>query len=266
MMATVLAAAVLALSDSLVAAASTRGSTAEANEVLHCAGPGKRAVRTASTHCVVSAEPALSLGAEEAKAPFPDYDETFTVETIESTPKEGVVLRQTIVHDYTLRRSMMRADGSLVRGVLQQILRCDIHPTGWFADIGGPNPQSLQCTNMTRNSDPAYCQWTPFWDAPPANATMHEDVLNGTKCTRWDYWSGGESFSFWGTHTNPLRTAKTFTQHIGYELWAIDFVNFVGGTPPLSAFDTLPGVVCPAASPPPPATGGLQAASSRGLQ
>jgi hypothetical protein len=60
---------------------------------------------------------------------FPVYDETFSVDTAESTPGVGVVLRQTIVHDWTLRRSMMKAEGSLVRGVLQQILRCviDVH-------------------------------------------------------------------------------------------------------------------------------------------
>lgn len=257
MMATVVAAAVLALSDSLVVAASTSIPRAAR---LPCAGPGNRAVM--STHCVSAKSPEAEE--VEVRVPFPAYNETFSVETIESTRKEGVVLRQTIVHDLRLRRSMMLAHGTLVRGVMQQILRCDIHPTGWFADIGGPNPQSLQCTNITRDSDPAYCQWTPFWEAPPSNATMHEDVLNGTKCTRWDYWSGGEAFSFWGTHNTPLRTAKTFTQHIGYELWAIDFINFVGGTPPLSAFDPLPGVVCPAASPPPPATRGLHIASAAG--
>jgi hypothetical protein len=60
---------------------------------------------------------------------FPVYDETFSVDTAESTPGVGVVLRQTIVHDWTLRRSMMKAEGSLVRGVLQQILRCVTHVT-----------------------------------------------------------------------------------------------------------------------------------------
>jgi hypothetical protein len=133
--------------------------------------------------------------------------------------------------------------------------RCDIHPTGWFADIGGPDAKSLQCTNNTRDSDPTFCQWEPFWAAPPANATAHADVIDGKPCVRWDYWDDGEAFSFWGTQSVPLRIAKTFTPHSGYVLWAIDFTNFVGGrTPPLSAFEPLPGVVCPAASPPPPAT------------
>jgi len=74
----------------------------------------------------------------EPPASFPVYDETFSVDTAESTPGVGVVLRQTIVHDWTLRRSMMKAEGSLVRGVLQQILRCVI-------DVHNPCSVSIEC-------------------------------------------------------------------------------------------------------------------------
>ena len=184
-------------------------------------------------------------------ATFPKYAETFTVETIESDAVNGVVVRQKIVRDVTLHRSMMLARGPLVHGVLQQIMRCDIFPVGWFADIGGADDAHLQCKNATQNPDPAYCQWSPFWEQPPPNASSEGVVLNGTSCTRWIWWHGGEQFAFWGTSTTPLRTAKLFTPHQGWLPWAIDFVNFVAATPPDEAYAPLSGADCPPASAPP---------------
>lgn len=188
---------------------------------------------------------AISLGAS-----FPVYAETFTVQTVESDPTHGVVVRQTIAHDYVKRRSMMKAKGLLVQGVLQQIRRCDRQPKGWYAAIGGPNASHLTCTNTSIDLDPAFCQQSPFWAAPPANATSRRVTLNGTACSRWSWWEGGEEFAFWGTPTTPLRAAKIFTAKAGFSTYAIDFTNFVAAPPALSEFDALPGAVCPKATRP----------------
>jgi hypothetical protein len=191
-------------------------------------------------------------------AAFPVYAETFTVHTTESDPAHGVVVHQTIAHDYTLRRSMMKAEGLLVQGVLQQIRRCDLHPTGWYAAIGGADASHLGCTNTSINPDPQFCQQSPFWSAPPANASSSSVTLNGTACTKWTYWEGGEQFAFWGTPTTPLRAAKIFTANPGFSTYAIDFSGFVAAPPPLSTFAALPGADCPPATP--PATAGAAAA------
>ena len=205
----------------------------------------------------------LSTGSAFASAtPFPHYAETFTVNTVESNTKEGVVVRQTLVRDVTLHRSMMCARGPLVRGVLQQIVRCDIYPLGWYADIGGIDDTHLQCTNQTRNPDPSFCQWSTFWAPPPPNASSQAVVLNGTACTRWIWWDGGEQFAFWGTATTPLRSAKLFTPHTGWVPWAIDYVHFVAATPADEAYAPLPGAHCPPASPPLTAAAGAGATAA----
>jgi hypothetical protein len=117
---------------------------------------------------------------------FPGYAESFTVQTVEVHPyikqeeedSSGsggtgrhvvptVSVRQLIAQDNVSRRSMMLARGQLVRGVLQQIKRCDVHPTGWFASIAGPSMARLQCQNQSISSSPSDCQWTPFWGIPP---------------------------------------------------------------------------------------------------
>ena len=197
----------------------------------------------------------IATAAVFAAAPFPDYSETFTVKTVESNPTEGVIVRQTIIRDSTsvdTHRSMMQAEGTLVQGVLQQIVRCDIHPLGWFANIGGPNKSALQCTNMTRDPSPSSCQWSPFWTAPSAaNVSSQDVVLNGTACTRWEWWDAGQQWAFWGTATTPLRSAKIFTPHAGWSVWAIDFHSFVAEPAPLHAFAALPGADCPPSSVPP---------------
>ena len=142
--------------------------------------------------------------------------------------------------------------GALVQGVLQQIVRCDIHPLGWFANIGGPNASALQCTNMTRDPSPSSCQWSPFWAAPvAANVSSQDVVLNGTACTRWEWWDAGQQWAFWGTATTPLRSAKLFTPHAGWSVWAIDFHSFVAEPAPLHAYAALPGADCPPSSVPP---------------
>lgn len=159
-------------------------------------------------------------------------------------------MTQTIVQDMKLRRSMMHANGTLVQGVLQQIRRCDL-PAGdaWAADIGGPDAASLSCTNTTVDPDPDHCQFSDFWSIPKNATGPRVDACAGGPCGRWDWWDAGERYAFWGTSTAPLRTAKLSVAEPSFHRWAIDFVGFVGGAPPLEAFDAVAGSDCPPASP-----------------
>lgn len=193
----------------------------------------------------------LAVGAAAASAVpaapyFPTYSESFTVHTRESNPVHGVVVRQTIASDASLERSMMLAEGSMVHGVLQQITRCDIHPAGWFVQLVGADALHLQCQNQTRT-----CQWSRFWAPPPLNASMADDSINGTACTRWEWWEAGEQMAFWGTKDTPLRSGKIATHHAGWSTWTIDWLDFKAAAPALDAFAPLPGAKCPPASSPP---------------
>ena len=91
---------------------------------------------------------------------------------------------------------MMSAVGSLVGGVEQQIKRCDLHPLGWFAVVGGPSLDSLMCKNVTVDPDPTKCQWSSFWGVP-ANASGPQ-VVEGKECgafpscMRWSFWDSHE--------------------------------------------------------------------------
>lgn len=179
-------------------------------------------------------------------ASFPPYSESFTVETLESTfNSQQPTVQQLIAQDNITRRSMMLAQGPLVHGVLQQIKRCDIHPLGWFADIGGPSMEQLECKNTSINSDPNDCQWTPFWEIPANASGPTPDKLNGTKCGRWDWWEENERHSFWGTSEKPLRIAKVWTPHPApVTTWYIDFSGFSDVPPSLSEFDPVPAAGC----------------------
>jgi hypothetical protein len=216
-------------------------------------GPGVYTTPLAPLHMdvwlmlvLVAVAPAAAAAASTS-AFFPDYAERFTVHTREYDTAHGVTVEQTIASDDKLQRAMMLAKGSMVRGVLQQITRCDIHPVGWFVQVAGPTTSQLQCQNVTRT-----CQWSKFWTAPPPNATMTDDNINGTACIRWEWWDAGEKMAFWGTQDTPLRTSKLFSSHTGWAPWTIDFTDFVAAAPKMDAFAPLPGAKCPPATGPPP--------------
>ena len=196
---------------------------------------------------------------------LPQYDECFSVSTNEADfLVNSTVVVQTIAQDSVVRRSSMAADGSLVHGYLQQIKRCDL-PLGeaWYASVGGPALTQLQCTNSSINPAPADCQWTPFWGIQANASGPIDDTLDGIRCSRWEWWSGGAKYGFWGTAAAPLRTAKLFETHPGWLLWEITFSDFRAGPPPLSAFELKwPQSHCPPAEPlppppPPSSVGGL---------
>ena len=87
--------------------------------------------------------------------------------------------------------------------------------------------------------------------------------MNGTRCDRWDYWLAGDRYSFWATHTAPLRIAKVWTAVPSYHLWHIDFENYTswaaaGGVPVVPYFRVPAGVDCvPQARPLPAGPGCL---------
>ena len=105
----------------------------------------------------------LRIASPAAEPPRPVFAESFTVSTVEldDTLNGTVSVRQVLRRDSTARRSWMLANGTLVSGGLEEIMRCDIHPTGWFTTSGGSDatdPTSWACQNMSINSDPQSCQ------------------------------------------------------------------------------------------------------------
>ena len=198
----------------------------------------------------------LRIASPAAEPPRPVFAESFTVSTVEldDTLNGTVSVRQVLRRDSTARRSWMLANGTLVSGGLEEIMRCDIHPTGWFTTSGGSDatdPTSWACQNMSINSDPQSCQWNLFWEPLPANATyVGRESMDGRNCDRWTYWKWGEEYSLWAsadTPNTPVATGKISTFG-GDHKWRILWRNFTAGAPPLSAFDPTPGIQCPPAN------------------
>jgi hypothetical protein len=201
----------------------------------------------------------LRIASPAAEPPRPVFAESFTVSTVEldDTLNGTVSVRQVLRRDSTARRSWMLANGTLVSGGLEEIMRCDIHPLGWFTTSGGSDatdPTSWACQNMSINSDPTSCQWNLFWEPLPANATyVGRESMDGRNCDRWTYWKWGEEYSLWAsadTPNTPVATGKISTFG-GDHKWRILWRNFTAGAPPLSAFEPTPGIKCPPAPPPP---------------
>ena len=212
---------------------------------------------------------------ERSPPPRPIISETFSASTIETDDTVGAItLRQVLHRDYKAHRMWVSFNGSLVQGAMVQITRCDLHPWGWLASAGGRDttrPQTWQCSNSTLDPAPDACQWSPFWDVLPANATYAGlDVVDGRVCDRWNYWDHGEQFAMWysaynedakeeqydGNDTSssspivPVALAKTWTSTPGYHLWTLLWRNFTAEAPSFpDDFAMTPGVVCPPASP-----------------
>jgi hypothetical protein len=211
----------------------------------------------------------LKRASERAPPPRPVISETFSASTVETDDTVGAVtLRQTLHRDYKAHRMWVSFNGSLVQGAMVQITRCDLHPWGWLASAGGRDttrPQTWQCSNSTLDPAPDMCQWTPFWEVLPANATYAGlDVVDGRLCDRWNYWDQGEQFAMWYSAATddakkkeqnddgvvPVALAKTFSPMRGYHLWTLLWRNFTATAPSFPAdFEMTPGVVCPPASP-----------------
>ena len=143
----------------------------------------------------------------------------------------------------------MTADGTLTKGHLEQIERCDLGPGSFFLNIGGPGsvPSGWQCHNQSI-ADPSDCQFNPFWDCP-ANASYTGVVscdFGPGLCDTWTYWMAGEKYEWWTAKDAavPVRIAKTRPNpaHPGWHRWHLDFSNFTSGPPPLSDFEPPRGL------------------------
>ena len=104
----------------------------------------------------------LLLAALVGGKPAPVIDDNFVLNTVEmDLTLNTTVLRQKIAIDMVLRRDYMYAVGTLVEGAMEQIRRCDLHPTGWMSNAGGRDiaPATWQCDNATisRREEQVYC-------------------------------------------------------------------------------------------------------------
>ena len=80
----------------------------------------------------------------------PAFSESFSVEAVEvdDTRNGTVVLTQTLLRDSVEHRSFMSANGSLVHGGQEQVMRCDLHPTGWLIVAGGTDASVRTCPTL----------------------------------------------------------------------------------------------------------------------
>ena len=142
---------------------------------------------------------------KESAPTIPEISQDFTCQTEEVDANGDVVLMQKLVWSASQRRSLMSAKGSLVRGFMEQIKRCDLLPKdGWFTNAGGPgNPSEWACTNTTlppNAETPKHCIYGNFWTIHNESEPkyMGQEPIKGVECDRWDYET-----------TNPSTGVKT---------------------------------------------------------
>jgi hypothetical protein len=137
----------------------------------------------------------------------PKINPNFVVNTVEVDDTNSTILEQRLVFDIDLRRSMMYGVGDLVKGAIQQIRRCDIHPEGWMTSAGGSkvdDPSTWSCTNTTisfAGEIPWNCQYSSFWSFPDDMKWAGEDNVNGVSCDKWVYFSGADEYALWASTT-----------------------------------------------------------------
>jgi cyclophilin family peptidyl-prolyl cis-trans isomerase len=173
--------------------------------------------------------------------------------TVEVDATNTTIVEQRLVFDIDLRRSLMYAEGSLVKGAMQQIKRCDLMPaTGWYSNAGGPQaekPSTWSCENDTipvYAELPKYCQYSNFWDFPTMTY-IGEDDVNGKTCDRFEYHSGTDTYAFWAIGEIPCATGRV--RSATSSLYTIFFTDFIPGTPPESAYASIDSLTCPDATP-----------------
>jgi hypothetical protein len=194
----------------------------------------------------------------------PKINPNFVVNTVEVDDTNSTILEQRLVFDIDLRRSMMYGVGDLVKGAIQQIRRCDIHPEGWMTSAGGSkvdDPSTWSCTNTTisfAGEIPWNCQYSSFWSFPDDMKWAGEDNVNGVSCDKWVYFSGADEYALWASTTIdstgaqvdvPIANGK-IASATGGSLWKIYYSDFVGGTPTESEYAPVEGNSCPPSSPP----------------
>lgn len=185
----------------------------------------------------------------EYKRP-PTIEENFFVYTTEVDDSNTTILEQTLVWDQDARRSSMLATGTLVHGLLQQIRRCDLIPSGYSSQVGGPNPavpSTWSCENYTiplADEGPDTCQYNGFWNFPFMRYVGQEYFAN-TDCDKWTYWMNDEQYAFWTVEDKAVPVASGKVYSDSYGLWTLYFTGFIPGSPPLSDFEGVDGCTCP---------------------
>ena len=194
---------------------------------------------------------------------IPVINPNFVANTKELDETNTTIVEQRLVFDIDLRRSMMYAEGSLVKGAMQQIRRCDIHPEGWMTSSGGPNvqdPSTWTCTNTTISAQgelPMNCQYSTFWSFPADMKYEGVDEMNGTACDKWVYSSSGEEYALWSTtaagedgemYSVPVANGKVRSLKGG--LWTIFYSDFIPGSPAEEEYAPVEGNNCPESTPP----------------
>ena len=202
--------------------------------------------------------------------PLPDISSSFIVSTneingagTEIISPDGsyeTVVVQTIAWDVDARRSNMYAEGSLVKGAMQQIKRCDLHPDGWFTNAGGPDvkkPESWSCTNTTissRGELPWNCRYPNFWAVSDDATYVGVEKVNGLLCDKWIYQlddGTDDLYAFWAEENEDIPCASGKIKASSENgLFTIFFTNFLPGPPPLTAFEPKKGSSCPPSTPP----------------
>lgn len=202
---------------------------------------------------------AYGIGAMEKDIPAISSDFECYLEEEDSTGE--VILLQSLVWSASQRRSRMSAEGSLVKGGLQQIKRCDLLPAdGWFTNEGGPNakdPSTWTCTNTTiqKTSElPANCAYGEFWALTGAFDVRYDGVqsIRSKKCDMWSYKAVNPNdnsvmdmfFATLKDQAVPCATGR-------HGVYTIFVDNFRGQDPSIQDFDPIAGtgITCPAASP-----------------
>jgi cyclophilin family peptidyl-prolyl cis-trans isomerase len=186
--------------------------------------------------------------------PEPTINPNFMCSTVEVDSTNTTIVEQRLVFDVDLRRSLMYAEGSLVKGGMQQIKRCDLMPaTGWYSNAGGSQadkPSTWSCENDTipvYAELPRYCQYNNFWDFPAMKYVGEDEMTNGKTCDRWEYHSGTDTFAFWAIGDIPCATGRV--KSATSSLYTIFFTDFIAGNPPVKAYNSIDGLTCPDATP-----------------
>jgi hypothetical protein len=190
---------------------------------------------------------------DSSKQP-PVVSQSFVVNTREVDYTNTTVVEQRLAWDVVSRRTAMYAEGSLVKGALQQIKRCDLSPRpGWMSSAGGPdvnNPPSWSCTNgsipISEELSSDNCGIGNFWEFPPSKFEGYESI-EGKVCGKYTYWMSGEEYGIWVTD-DAIPCASGKIKSAVNNLWMIYFNSFSAGSPDLDEFLPKPGCDCPQAT------------------
>lgn len=164
---------------------------------------------------------------------------------IDDTLDGELMVQQVIIEDPINKRSKMVAQGALVNGFLEQIVRCDgpLSPEGYLTQLTGPNVNDTMCVNQTVNEE-----WSNFWSWP-SNATYLGKEAPPKFKEKYDaymYWDNSEQYKVYLAQRNdsatgesynvPIWSGKVFTSVSGFHLYHMQWVNFIPGPPPVASF------------------------------